>query len=208
VNHLHEGSIPETIQQQVLEHCRQLLSGTDLLVFSDFNYGCLPTSLVEDLVALARKHGVMMVADSQSSSQVGDVGRFAHMDLLTPTEYEARLAVRDRESGLVVLAEKLKQYAGAKHLFLTLAEEGMLIHADVPGVVGGYDTDRIDALNSAPRDVAGAGDSMLIAASMALRCGLDIWTAALIGSIAAAVQVSRVGNMPLQQEELIREIGQ
>lgn len=206
VNHLHEGSIPESIQTKILDTCRQLLPRTELLVFSDFNYGCLPTTLINSIARLAKEHRVMMVADSQSSSQVGDVGRFADMDLLTPTEHEARLAVRDKESGLVVLADKLKKYSKAKHLFLTLAEEGVLIHADEPSVVGGYETDRIAALNAAPRDVAGAGDSMLIVSSMALRAGADIWEASVLGSIAAAVQVGRVGNTPLNQMELVKEI--
>ena len=33
--------------------------------------------------------------------------------------------------------------------------------------------------------------------------GGEIWEAALIGSLAAALQVSRVGNTPLQVEELL-----
>jgi len=45
----------------------------------------------------------MMVADSQSSSQVGDISRFTGMELVTPTEREARLALRDFNVGLVVL---------------------------------------------------------------------------------------------------------
>ena len=39
-----------------------------------------------------------MVADSQSSSQVGDISRFRNMLLIKPTEREARLAMRDFDS--------------------------------------------------------------------------------------------------------------
>jgi hypothetical protein len=39
-----------------------------------------------------------------------------------------------------------------------------------------------------------------------LRLGVDIWAAAYLGSLAAACQVSRVGNMPLTASELITEI--
>ena len=35
-----------------------------------------------------------MAADSQSSSQMGDISRFKGMDFLFPTEHEARLSLK------------------------------------------------------------------------------------------------------------------
>jgi hypothetical protein len=67
---------------------------------------------------MAKAKGVMLAADSQSSSQVGDVSRFRGMDLLTPTEREARLALRNREDGLVVLAEGLRQQSSVGNILL------------------------------------------------------------------------------------------
>ena len=48
----------------------------DLLIFSDFNYGCLPQSLVANISNFAKEQGIMIAADSQSSSQYGDIGRY------------------------------------------------------------------------------------------------------------------------------------
>ena len=67
-------------------------------------------------------------------------------------------------------------------------------------------TDRIDALNKSPKDISGAGDSMLIASSLILASGGNIWEAALLGSLASAIQVSRIGNVPIQIKELIKEL--
>ena len=67
-----------------------MISQVNLLVFSDFSYGCLPQPVVERIADLARRHGVMMVGDSQASSQLGDISRFQGMRLITPTEREAR----------------------------------------------------------------------------------------------------------------------
>lgn len=205
VSHLHQGAVSLALQKQMLVEFEQVLDAVDLLVFSDFNYGCLPQPLVEQLVAMAKSRNVMLVADSQSSSQVGDISRFKGMDLLTPTEREARISTRNHEDGLVILAEQLRQQASAQNVLLKLGEEGLLIHAG-KGKGNDWLTDRIGALNSAPKDVAGAGDSMLIASAMALACGSDIWEAACLGSLAAAVQVGRVGNTPLRTEELVREL--
>jgi bifunctional ADP-heptose synthase (sugar kinase/adenylyltransferase) len=61
-------------------------------------------------------------------------------------------------------------------------------------------------MNTTPKDVAGAGDSLIITASLALASGGNIFESAFLGSLAAAIQVGRVGNMPLQLNELISEI--
>lgn len=143
----------------------------------------------------------MMVADSQSSSQIGDVSRFEHTILMTPTEREARLALKDFESGLVVLAEKLRTKSKAENVFITLNEEGLLIHANGTMKIPFF-TDRIDAMNKAPVDPAGAGDSLLTCSAMALASGADIWQSAYLGSVAAACQVGRNGNIPLSTKDM------
>lgn len=205
VSHLHQGAISAALQTQLMAAMPQALDGADLLVFSDFNYGCLPQPLVDQLVAMATSRGVLLAADSQSSSQVGDISRFKNMDLITPTEREARISTRNREDGLVVLAEQLRRQASAHNVLLKLGEEGLLIHAG-GGKGDDWLTDRVDALNSVAKDVAGAGDSLLITSAMTLACGGTIWEAACLGSLAAAVQVGRVGNSPLCTEELLREL--
>jgi rfaE bifunctional protein kinase chain/domain len=203
VSHLRRHDAGADIRARLLEELKQVLPGCDLLIFSDFNYGCLPQSLVLQVGHLCRSLGIPMAADSQSSSQMGDVSRFRNMALITPTEREARLALQDHDSGLVVLAEKLREKAQAGNVLVTLGAEGMLIQA---GAGSKWPTDRIPALNRAPKDVAGAGDSLLTCAAMALAVGADIWQASYLGAIAAACQVGRIGNIPLTREELTAEI--
>ena len=67
--------------------------------------------------------------------------------------------------------------------------------------------DRISALNSIPKDVAGAGDSLLISSAMSLASDGNIWEAACLGSIAAAIQVGRVGNVPITIREMQAVVG-
>jgi rfaE bifunctional protein kinase chain/domain len=205
VSHLHQGAISVALQARLLAELEAVLRDIDLLVFSDFNYGCLPQPLVDRMTQSAEDLGVMMAADSQSSSQVGDIGRFRRMALLTPTEREARISTRNHEDGLVVLAEALRRQSTAKNILLKLGEEGLLIHAGI-GEANDWLTDRVSALNTAPKDVAGAGDSLLITSALTLASGGTIWEAACLGSLAAAVQVGRVGNTPIKTSELLREI--
>ncbi|MBT7479443.1 MAG: adenylyltransferase/cytidyltransferase family protein [Gammaproteobacteria bacterium] len=205
VSHLHQTAIGAVLQHDILEFFEEKIREIDLLVFSDFNYGVLPQKVVDQLIRLGKLHHVMMVADSQSSSQLGDVSRFYGMDLITPTEREARISTRNHEDGLVVMAEELRQLSEATNILLKLGGEGVLIHAD-NDEVDGWLTDRVCALNSVSRDVAGAGDSLLIASAMPLAVDGSIWEAAYIGSLAAAIQVGRVGNTPIKSEELLQEL--
>jgi bifunctional ADP-heptose synthase (sugar kinase/adenylyltransferase) len=152
---------------------------------------------------MAAARNVMMAADSQASSQLSDISRFRGMTLITPTEREARLALRDFESGLVIVGEKLRAAAGAENVVITLGAEGLLIHAPQSE---SYVTDRLPAFNTAPKDVAGAGDSLFTCTALALRAGIDIWRSTYLGSLAAACQVSRVGNMPIGISDLMAEI--
>ena len=147
----------------------------------------------------------MIAADSQASSQMGDISRFHDMDLITPTEREARMSLNNYEDGLIELANKFRKKSNCNNLLLKLGEEGLLIHGPSDE---DWLTDRLSALNEFPRDVAGAGDSLLIASSLALVCGGNIWEASLLGSLAAAIQVGRVGNTPLTIKELISELKQ
>lgn len=203
VNHLRQHEISQSIQAEIETYFESIVQKLDVLVFSDFSYGLLTQELVDKLRAICSKYGVMMVADSQCSSQIGDISRFHGMKLVTPTEHEVRIALGNQEDGLVVLAERLRQRCQAEHIIMTLGAEGVLIHATEKKQLL---TDRIPALNWAPKDVAGAGDCLLISAAMALCSGASVWQSAYIGSLAAACQVGRVGNIPLQREELHAEI--
>jgi len=206
VSRLQHRAISKHLQNSIFERFEALAPAINLLVFSDFNYGCLPQSLVDRIVKICQLNGIKMVADSQSSSQTGNIGRFNGMHLLTPTEHEARVSTRNHDDGLVVLARNLTTYSASENILLKLGDEGVLVYtAQSPS--GEWTTDRISPMNRSPKDVSGAGDSLLITSAMVLACGGNIWEAAYLGSVAAAVQVSRVGNIPLHQDEIIGVLG-
>ncbi len=202
VSHLHQGMIDTQLQSKIFNKFKSLISEIDLVIFSDFNYGCLPNDLVIKLINLCTKNKIKIVADSQSSSQVGDISRFVNMDIITPTEREARLSLQDYDSGLVAVLEKLRKVSQAKNILLKLGENGVLVNY----FKGNWNTEKISAFNQNPIDVAGAGDSMLVATSLAYSSGANIIESSILGSIASSIQVSRVGNKPLSIVDFINII--
>jgi rfaE bifunctional protein kinase chain/domain len=205
VSHLYQNAISVELQDNIYKHILSIIDKINVLVFSDFNYGCLPQDLVDKIILLAKSRNVFLAADSQSSSQIGDISRFKDINLITPTETEARISTRNKEDGLIIMAEKLKKISNPKSILLKLGENGLLIHTSIDNQ-SEWLTDKIEALNSFPKDVSGAGDSLLITSTMALACGANIWESALLGSIAASIQVGRVGNIPLQLNDLKEQI--
>ncbi|MDD2894889.1 MAG: PfkB family carbohydrate kinase [Aliarcobacter sp.] len=203
VNHLKQHNIAKDLEEKILKRISNTNESYDLIIFSDFSYGVLTEKVIKNITAYSQKKSIFMVADSQSSSQIGDIAKFKNMDIVTPTEREIRLSINDFESGLVVLSQKLHEKSDAKYIFTTLGSEGVMIYNSNKNELL---TDNISALNINPKDVSGAGDSFLTSTSMAKIVGASIWESAYLGSLAAAIQVSRVGNIPIKKDELIKEI--
>ena len=203
INDLRDHEISRILQDQIMDKLSDLIPQSDILMYADFNYGMLPQELVSWATNLCIEHSVPVVADSQSSSQIGDISRFKKCLLITPTEREARIATRNYRDGLVVLTDELRRISGVENIVITLGSEGAFVHA--PDTVRGLVDEKISALNLLPRDVSGAGDALFVYSSLGLVAGGDIWTSVYLGSIAAACQVARVGNLPLETEEFLEE---
>ena len=202
VNHLKQHYINKDFEKSILKKIKQIKK-LDLIIFSDFSYGVLTKKLIEKISTFAQENNISMAADSQSSSQVGDIAKFKNMDIVTPTEREIRLSINDFESGLVVLSKKLHKKSNPKYIFTTLGSEGVMIYNSNKNALL---TDNIPALNNNAKDVSGAGDSLITCSSMAKAVGANIWQAAYLGSVAAAIQVSRIGNIPIKKDEVLSEI--
>lgn len=201
VNDFLEQDLSDELHQALVTQFEASAGNYDLVVFSDFNYGFLSAKTVQAIMAICQRKGIPYVADSQSSSQVGDLAKFKNVLLATPTEHEARITTKNAQDGLITVSADLGADLCAENLFVTLGAEGVLIRNRLAS--GEYDTDELPALNANPKDVAGAGDAMLMSSSLALVCGANIWEAAILGSLASAYQVGREGNIPLSQKSIL-----
>lgn len=202
ISHLSQDEVTKNIQEQIVKTFESIASEIDLLILSDFSYGVLNSHVSSRILAIAKENSVLVAADSQTSSQIGNLSQFVGVDLITPTEVEARLELRDQSNGLAVIIENLRQSTLAKSVILKLGADGVLLN--------GTDTEnkpmRMDALpsfNPNPIDTSGAGDSLLSAAALSLTLDRNLYKAALIGSLVASIQVGRIGNTPILREQLL-----
>lgn len=206
VNDYRSHRLDSEIEETFLETLKLNVKDYDLIIFSDFSYGMLSKETVTKIKTIAQENNVMMVADSQTSSQRGDLSKFQGASLVTPTEIEARLSVNilQEDTGLAVIIEELARQLKNEAVVITLGADGALIldhrNPSKPRL------DSLPALNKNPKDVSGAGDLLLITSSLLLKAGCDIWHSALIGMFASAIHISSVGNTPISQTVLNEQI--
>ena len=204
ISYLSQEPISNDIQKKIINRLKVILKNTDLLIFSDFNYGCLPQQLVNKILKIAKENNVLVTADSQSSSQIGDIARFKGVNMIAPTEREARVSVKNDTDGLVILATKLQQTSKSENIILTLGSDGVLIFSTSKNKENKID--KLPALNNNPKDISGSGDSLLVMSSLFLALNSNIWEASLMGSLSAALQSSTIGNQPIKLSEIINLI--
>ena len=200
---LSSQSIPSDFEEKIFARVEKSVADADLIIFSDFNYGLLTKRLIGLTSSLAKRNDIPVIVDSQSSSQVGDLTQYKNLLLLTPTEREARISLKDKDGGLVSVAESLRKQVNSENILLKLGGDGVIIHTVVDNM---NKTDRLPALNHSPKDVSGAGDALLSVSSLAMVTQASIWEAALLGSIAAAIQISQIGNVPISYKQLLKEL--
>jgi rfaE bifunctional protein kinase chain/domain len=205
VNSFRKHAIEHPTIDSLVSSFQEQISSFDAVIFSDFSFGVLCPTLIQKIQKLCVKHSIPMVADSQTSSQKGDLNKFNHLMLTTPTELEARLAVQDDDNGLIQVTSDLANQLNTNNLIVTLGAEGVLIrHRE--DLNSSLETDNLPALSDVAIDTAGAGDAFFVATTLMLCTGASIWQASFIGSVASAVQVNTMGNVPINTEELVKKI--
>lgn len=174
------------------------------MVFSDFRHGLFNRRTIPTLTA-AIPNRMYKVADSQVASRWGNITEFRDFDLITPNEREARFALGDQDSGVRPLAASLYDAAQCKTLILKLGDKGVLTcrHGDHQALDSFFVVDTfVDRLV----DGVGAGDALLAYATLCMLASKCEFTATIIGTIAAACECEKDGNVPINIDDVHRKL--
>lgn len=201
VNEISHHPILIETEKKIYENFKKIVSSVDLVVFSDFNYGFLTDTLIKSIIILCKKYKITTVADSQTSSQIGNITKYNNIDLLTPTEYELRIGLRNNSDNLTRLSNEILEKNKIKNLVVKLGSSGNL--TSILKSKNNLITDQLPSLAQDHIDLMGAGDAFLASSSLALTSNLDIWHSSLIGSIASAIHINTEGNKPINFDELV-----
>ncbi|MEQ9454789.1 MAG: PfkB family carbohydrate kinase [Phycisphaeraceae bacterium] len=194
-------------QDRLIQAVLDQADNFDALIVSDFGFGVVTPSLLAKLIPQIR-NTIPIITGDVSGIRRGLLAMHA-FDLLTPNEREARGAVGDFESSLPTLAGTLMRESQLANLIVTLGRKGSLLFRP-------RETDRSQWYNARLRcdylptlagpaiDPLGAGDALLAVSTLALASDQPLPVAGYLGSAAAAVTVSRMGNHAVRPVELLR----
>lgn len=202
IDTLDNRSITDGVLQPLLDAISSVK--TDAVVFSDFRHGIFNRRTIPRLIE-AIPADLFRVADSQVASRWGNITEFKNFDLITPNEREARFALADQDSGVRPLASALYDAAQCKTLILKLGDRGVLtckdsFHESLDSffVVDSFVDNVVDAV--------GAGDALLAYATLAMLVSGSAAEATILGSIAAACECERDGNIPVTPQHVEAKI--
>jgi rfaE bifunctional protein nucleotidyltransferase chain/domain len=210
INNYHPLVIDAERQDALIRTASWACDGFDGAILADFGNGLLSPRVVDRLGATLRPKVGVLAGDV--SGRKAALKNFRDFDLLAPCEAEARHAVQCFDEGLPLVAWRLMEETGAKHVFLTLGPDGLVSFERSPTVlseVSRTDGDlsrvrgeHVPALTGFAIDPLGCGDTLLAAATLALCAGSTPLVAAFLGSLGAAVQAQRLGNTPISSTDL------
>ncbi|MGZ3688191.1 MAG: bifunctional heptose 7-phosphate kinase/heptose 1-phosphate adenyltransferase, partial [Bdellovibrionota bacterium] len=185
------------VEKQVLSKISELLRSCDVVLLEDYAKGFLSKSLASEIFRRARAAGKIVTVDPHPKSPLGNY-RGAHV--LTPNTKEAEaltgILIRD-ETTLCQAGQAMIRATGAKHVVITRGKEGMAIFTK-----GSARVTSIPTYAREVYDVSGAGDTVIAVLSLALSAGASIDEAAVLGNLAAGVEVGKRGTATVSPQEI------
>ena len=193
-----------SVSEKILGELKQNIasSNDDAVVFSDFRHGMFNRDTIPILVE-AIPEGTFKVADSQVASRWGNILDFQGFDLITPNEKEARFALGDQDTVIRPLGSELHRQANCKILILKMGARGSLtFRRDIgqPGAERFFFA--MDSFANNVMDAVGSGDALLAYATLALKVTGNDVIGSVLGSLAAAIECEKDGNIPVSPEDM------
>jgi D-beta-D-heptose 7-phosphate kinase/D-beta-D-heptose 1-phosphate adenosyltransferase len=184
-------------REKLEERLAPVLEKADVLCLSDYDKGLITcgiaTRAMEKMHALSKR--------VTGGPKPHNLSCFAGTDFLSLNEKEAREAAGFKlatEDDAHRAGHLLRERLDANALVITRGGKGVLLFEKSGNVheVGGHEVEVFD--------VAGAGDTFLAGATLALACGAEYSQAAELGNLAAAASVRHVGVVAVSPEEVLR----
>ncbi len=188
--------IDECIELKIFDFFNSVIDSIDAVILEDYNKGLLSTTLIQRIIASARKQGVPVLVDPKLQNFLAYKGCTVFKPNLS--EMAASLGIvlhnndREVEEACCLLQEKIQ----ADNIIVTRSEKGMTIYNGTFTHIG--------ATSLEVADVSGAGDTVIGVLALGVAAGIDFVTNAIIANLAAGTVCQEVGAVPVRPEKLIK----
>jgi bifunctional ADP-heptose synthase (sugar kinase/adenylyltransferase) len=179
--------LPSDLDDELLDHLDRTLPDYDVVIVADFGHGLLSPRAAALLAGRAR---FLAVTTQTNAANLGFnlITKYPRASYVCVDEPEIRLAMQDRWTSVMELADKMRGLLGCQVLAVTRGHRG--------AVTCGADGARweVPVLSRDVVDRMGAGDCYLAVTAPCVAAGMPLDVVGVIGGIAGALAVRIVGN--------------
>lgn len=176
----------------------------DVIIFQDYDKGIIDNELIRKIVGKANANKIPVTVDPKKKN----FNRYKNVTLFKPNLKELKeglntdIDVKDIISIKKATAQ-LKALLNSDIVLITLSEYGVFVEYD-----NGNDKSFhiIPSFVRSISDVSGAGDTVISVASLCIACNIDAEQMAFISNMAGGLVCEKVGVVPVDKEELLKEI--
>ena len=188
-------AISSSLQNKILEFVRSQGKKFDAILFEDYDKGTLSGWLISRIIHSFRDK--IITADPK----IDNFFEYKNLTLFKPNrkEVERAMGVKLTPKNVKSVARNLREKLKCKSLLLTLGDEGMVLSLAGKKHI-------IPTRAREVYDVAGAGDTVIAIATIALACGASPKESATLANMAAGIEVRKIGAVPVTYDELLSAV--
>ena len=167
---------------------KKMIPNYDLIIVSDYGHGLISNKSA-DLICRRSKYLALNAQVNAANIGYHSMRNYKNIDCVIINEKEIRHEMRDKNSKIIALMQKLSLEQNISNLVVTRGTRGSVLYNKKDKKFN-----FCEAYAKTSVDKIGAGDAMLSILALCLKCGLDRELSLLTASLAAAQSVETVGN--------------
>ena len=188
-------AISDVTHDRLAGYIENKVTGVDVILISDYGKGVVTNTLMARLIAAARKHNKITIADPKGLN----FSKYSGVSLLTPNKKEAAQAsgieIVD-QSTLAESGRKILETVDINKLLITCGKDGMVLFQQNKAPY------KINAEARQVYDVSGAGDTVLALLGLGIAAGKSFEDSMTLANTAAGLVVGKVGTATISRQEL------
>jgi rfaE bifunctional protein kinase chain/domain len=171
----------------------------DAIIFEDYDKGLITQYLIDEVIKSANYKNIPIIVDPKKRNFLN----YHNVTLFKPNLKELKEGLKlefdaHHHPSLQAAVAQLQKQIDAKTVMVTLSEHGVY-------VASGNKQKLTPAHIRTVADVSGAGDTVISVTAACLAAGADIFTAAKIGNLAGGLVCEKVGVVPVDKAQLLKE---
>jgi rfaE bifunctional protein kinase chain/domain len=196
-----ESSIDNTDSDNLFSQIKKLiaLEKVDVIIFEDYDKGCITTELITKIVTLAKQKNIPTVVDPKRKNFMTYTG----VTLFKPNlkELKEGLKVDFDQNNVKELEKIVASFIKKQNIdtaLITLSEKGIYTHSSKTKAL-------LPAHIRSIADVSGAGDTVVSVAALCLALNLSAVVTATLANLAGGLVCEKVGVVPIDKKQLLDE---